>query len=193
MGKIKRFIRVILIGTRKFDYLSNKQKLRILFKNYYLAMACLFLSIALSVALMTSFLFQAYPINQHTKVYYDNTLSPYEKSQAEYLVSELKPQYLTLIKSITFTNNLSDYYHPFYESKKQSDKDAETLLGFNQLDNVYVEYSSDEYDLRAVLCHEILHSYSYMSDQSHEVIYDLETYLPCYSDVKNVLETQNGY
>ena len=92
------------------------------------------------------------------------------------IVRSVKNQYLVKQKSITFTNNLSNYYN-----SQENEEYEGKLLGFNRLGGRnYVLYRDNEIQLRNTLCHELLHTYLMRDELSHDIVYDLSSYLPCY-------------
>jgi hypothetical protein len=132
------------------------------------------------------YLFSQFYIKQDKQVIINyNDLNESQREISENIIKDLKPEYLNVQKSITFTNNLSNYYKKrFYQSQKDYNYELNILLGFNTNRDIYVLYSEDTFELKAILCHELLHSYFDKTVQSHNVIYDLDIFLVCYNSTK---------
>jgi predicted Zn-dependent protease with MMP-like domain len=114
--------------------------------------------------------------------YSDLTLE--QQNEVKIIIDEIKPEYLIAQKSITFTNNLTKYYSEniferFY-NKITNATNPEELGGFNRAGNNYIRYYKNEYYLKIVLCHEMLHTFFLGDERAHRIIYSLEDYMPCF-------------
>lgn len=184
----KRKIERYFFG-KKFHSLNSKKKIKSLKKSVYLANLCLFITTVTLISALTALILNQYPPISKVKITYD--LNESQKQLAEKVMSEVKPEYLSIQKTITFTNDLSKYYHQFYLTKRQNIEKSNELAGFNQEREVYILFYNNEYWIKRVLCHELLHSFSLQSEEAHAVIYDEESYLPCF-DNKSRIEINFG-
>jgi len=104
---------------------------------------------------------------------YDD-LTPEETRIAENMISAIKPEYLAHQRSITFTHNLSKF---------SNDEDVETYAGYNYLGHNYILWSDWETSMKITVCHELLHTFMWRDELTHEVVYDLGEKLVCFKEI----------
>ncbi len=118
-----------------------------------------------------------------TKTFYNETsvdlheLSESEQKVAMRILMDIKPAYLKAQKNITFTKDIQGRYG----------KEIPVIGGFNRGGQLFVKwYPKDIIGMKKILCHEMLHSYMYPDDTTHNVLFDVEDYLPCYKTTKKL-------
>jgi hypothetical protein len=177
---LKTFINHIVFGSR-YRYQRKEQRLRILQKqsyfNFFSIIILSLTSILLSFLLYTQF----YPLPSHLKVSYSD-LNSSEKEMAGAVFNQVKGEYLLTQDTITFTKNLSNFYHPIFKSEKSRQEYLNDLMGYNHNENIYILFYPDQNYLKLVLCHELLHSFMYGSSEAHKIVYDLIRYYPCFEN-----------
>lgn len=177
---MNKILKRMLIGKRieKLSLEKQKNKLlwNLLFTNIILAVSCILL-IIFTMVLVT----QHYPVP--TKLEYNySDLNETQIEHVNLIMSNIKSEYLKNQKKITFTNNITKLYKPFYLTKEQATEEAENLLGYNMRKSIIIKYDDDDALLIKVICHELLHSFLYSSDDAHVIIYDIDDYFTCYNN-----------
>lgn len=173
----------------KKDYASMTYKEKAVYHRrwfFHLYGIIVFLGIGV-IILSLHMLALSYPFPTNLEIKY-NGLTLEEQHHAEEILSDLKPQYLNLQREIVITTNLEPYYNQLFMSEETKQKKLNVLLGFNEngQGKVYVLYNDNDYELKRTICHELLHTYFYVNDDAHKIVYDVADYLPCFKN--NTLE-----
>jgi len=99
-------------------------------------------------------------------------LNEEEQEIAKDLIGGLDGRYLKLQRSIRFTRNLSQYRNM-----------TKPLLGFNRKKGeIYIKYTTRGNEMERTLCHELLHTYIFSNNETHEVVKDLAGKGVCYKN-----------
>lgn len=114
-----------------------------------------------------------------TRVSYDN-LEQSEVEHFEEILDDVKEIYFMKNPQILVVRNISNW----------CDDCASNTLGINIWDgktnSIIMEYTDGDFELKRILCHEILHSFMYRDEETHDVIKDIEDYQICYKR-KNII------
>lgn len=179
-----RYIDKIFVGKMPNTYKKRAKKFR---THMYIYVCFSFIFVILSAFLMFYLILPQFYLKpaKNLNVTF-NEMTKEQIKETEKLISEIKPIYLTRQKSITFTSNLSHY-------GVDTEKNGYEVLGYNGNRKIIILYSNNTRQFRETICHELLHSYLYYDDLSHEVIYDLQEYEPCFKKVSEAEAFMNGY
>lgn len=80
------------------------------------------------------------------KIFYDG-LNEIDKIKINEIIDEIDPKYFSLVKNMTFTNNISKYCNNCIG------------ININNGDRIYINYIDNKEILFDVVCHELLHTY----------------------------------
>ena len=125
---------------------------------------------------LTYFLTTLIEPGEHKTIYNLSDLNEEEQEHIKTILNDVKPIYLSSQKSITVTYRFTEYY-----LKNGGDRaDASSVIGFNtHLGEIYVQYFPDNYTMKRLLCHEILHT-SVSGVYEEEMVEDLSKEMVCY-------------
>lgn len=145
---------------------QKEKKHRIL----YICFCIVCISFFILILCITIIIYNVYPFyKKDLSIQYDN-ITDSQIKDFEYIFDDIKPIYYSAVSSMVLTNNIDKY------------KPDCNCYGFNKNKRIYIQYVEDELLLREIVCHELLHTWVYRSNE--EIVTDLARSYPCYKSVK---------
>ena len=167
-----------VLFRKKYLSWNNEKRVKMLERQFLMNWVASF------VLLICIFVFAYY--NFHTyfmgerypEIIFDN-LTYEERITLWQIIDETKPMYVLGNKEIIFTKDVESKQNFITKYINRNDR----VYGLNSMGGVIIVfYDEDIEETKKILCHELLHTVMKRDEHAHAFIYDLEEYLPCFTN-----------
>ena len=154
-------------------------KLRIWILAVMLLVAAIILMIGVNIIVngkVGLYPFSLFSVSEHQLTVEYRGMNDSQVEIARSLLEDVSPIYLAQQNKIIFTTHIKDY--------------CAYCDGVNVFHKSLVSWSDNQSYMREVLCHELMHSFTFKSNEAHKVVYDLGQKQVCFGwqqDLKDYL------